>query len=65
MELEKFAGDFIHRLDTGEFDGRVVEVADKLSRDQLLAVHKLLLERERRWRETPSTWWRDATLNGI
>ena len=65
MELEKFAGDFIHRLDAGEFDGSVVEVADKLSRDQLLAVHKLLRERERRWRETPGTWCRDATLNGI
>lgn len=43
MELEQFALDFIHRLDAGEFDGRVFEVTDKLSREQLLAVHKLLL----------------------
>jgi hypothetical protein len=54
MELEKFAGDFIHRLDAGEFDGSVVEVADKLNRDQLIAVHKLLLERERGCAKLPS-----------
>jgi hypothetical protein len=47
MELEKFAGDFIHRLDAGAFDGSVVEMADKLNRNQLNAVHKLLLERRR------------------
>jgi len=48
MDLEKFAHDFVRRLDAGEFDGRVIEVAEKLTREQQLVVHTLLQERQHR-----------------
>ena len=60
MDLAQFARDFVGRLDAGEFDGRVIDVADKLTREQLLAVHALLLERERRQLNMFGTSWRDA-----
>ena len=48
MDLEKFACDFICKLDAGEFDGRVIEVAGKLSREQLTTVIGMLVQREHR-----------------
>ena len=62
MDLAQFARDFVRRLDAGEFDGRVIEVAAKLTREQLLAVHALLLERERGQLNMFGSWWRDAVL---
>jgi hypothetical protein len=46
MDLDVYAEDFIRRMDAGEFDGRLIETAGKLNRDQLASVHRLLVERE-------------------
>jgi hypothetical protein len=50
MDLDAFAADFIARLDAGEFDGRVTEVALGLTAEQLLAVIQLSIRREKRKR---------------
>jgi hypothetical protein len=60
MDLAQFGRDFVGRLDGGEFDGRVIEVADKLSRGTATGCPALLLERERRQLNIFGTWWRDA-----
>jgi hypothetical protein len=65
MDLAQFARDFVRRLDGGEFDGNVTEVADKLTHEQLLAVHAVLLERERPQLNMFGTSWRDAALYGV
>ena len=46
MDTDDFAVDFIRRLDAGQFDGRVIEVAGKLNDEQLASVHRRLHERE-------------------
>ena len=48
MDPDKFAHDFIRRMDAGEFDGRVVETIQQLTLEQLASITSLLLERERR-----------------
>jgi hypothetical protein len=62
MNQDRFTREFIRRLDAGEFDGRVTEVAGKLTREQLLSVHALLLERERHPNGIFSTCWPDAAI---